>query len=1183
VRERSCSTGNVFLISEAAMAINRVIATLLATVALGAPSPGLAQSERGSITGVVQDSTKAVVPGVSVKVINTATNATTHVVSSESGTYAAPNLPPGTYRVEASLSGFQSANVVGIRLTAGSTARVDVTLNLGAITESVNAVARNTLVQTEDAKVSTNIPNEMIDQLPLVVGGAMRSVFDLVSTVPEAKGSGSNVVLGGGQGGAFGATLDGVSVNTNRNADTVETAFLTPSVEAITEFSVETNGFKPEFGQAGGGAITFASKSGTNQFRGSVYNFLRNDALDERGFFEKTKGIYHQNNFGASWGGPVRLPRVYEGKNRTFFFAAYEGFANRQASNALTLSVPTPEMYDGDFSNWVDASGRQLLIYDPASTRPNPNGTGFIRDPFPGNRIPANRFSTIAKQYTALARSAVVPNRTGLVPGTPAYVANNYQSPGGTTSERTNKFSIKIDHTLSSRHRLSYLFNRANNNVEPGSSGAAGLPAPFNGFQSSSFDADLHRASWDWVGARIVNHFVFGVNTFNKDAFSPNVGLDWKDRVCIPNSVDCNVNMGIISFSEFATWGGSADNGTEQPRITVKDDVTLSKGSHTFKAGFTYDRQEANGFGQQDIGGRAGFSFRETSVAGATTLTSGSSFASFLLGAADSGRTETIRYLQQIYPYYGFYAQDDWRVNDKLVLNYGLRYEFTQPPRAGGDQYSDLSPTKPNPAVNNFPGALVFAGEGPGREGKSSLFPGYYGAWAPRVSAAYSATEKTILRGGVGRSFGRVTVTQSSSHFAGFIGQYVFASPDSGITPAFNLDQGLPAYPLPPLIDPTFSNNNAVDWFNGQAASRPAVYDNWTLSVQREVLKNMTVEVEYNGVYGSKLQAGLLNPNQVPMSIVNDLIARYGPLGARDLLNSNITSAAAVAAGILPPYPNFTNPAVQTSRTVAQALRPYPQYQAVNVQSGGGDKTGRSHYHAGVVKVNQRLSGGVSLQGSYTYSKVMTDADSFSGSGGSMDAARPELEWSIGRFDQTHNIKINSVVDLPFGEGRRWLKTGVANQILGGWRIALIQAYNSGFPIGVTTNAPLNIFNGTNRPNVTGLDWRAPIAGSAFDPNVDKFLDRAAFVQPVGALGDAPRTNPDVRRFWNLTENLSLAKSIKATQKVDLDIRVEAFNLFNRVVWGAPGTDFSNTTTFGVISSQANSPRQMQIGLKVYW
>jgi hypothetical protein len=306
------------------------------------------------------------------------------------------------------------------------------------------------------------------------------------------------VALGGGQGGAFGATLDGISVNTNRNADVVETAFLMPSVEAITEFAVETNGFKPEFGQAGGGTITFASKSGTNQLKGSLYDFLRNDALDEKGYFEQKKGIYRQNNFGGSLGGPIKLLRLYDGHNKTFFFAAYEGFRNNQASNAQTLSVPTPEMYDGDFSNWVDSQGRLIVIYDPATTRPNPTGTGFIRDPFPGNRIPTSRFSNVARQYVALARSQVIPNRTGLVPGTLGYVANNFLSPGGTIVETTHKFTLKIDHSISGAHRLAYLFNRTTNDAVPGSSGAAGLPGPFNTFQSSSFDGDLHRGSWDW-------------------------------------------------------------------------------------------------------------------------------------------------------------------------------------------------------------------------------------------------------------------------------------------------------------------------------------------------------------------------------------------------------------------------------------------------------------------------------------------------------------------------------------------------------------------------------------------------------------------------------------------------------------------------------------------------------------
>lgn len=1168
------------------MIIRRLLVTFLAIAILAVPAVSFAQTERGSITGVVLDTTKAAVPGVSVKVVNTGTNATTTVISSESGSYSAANLPPGTYRVEASLQGFQTSIVEGITVTAGASARVDVGLNLGAMTESVNVTAENVL-QTEDAKISTAVSNKLIDELPLVVGGAMRSPFDLISTVPEAKGSGGSVSLGGGQGAAFGATLDGISVNTNRNADTGETAFLTPSLEAITEFAVETNGFKPEFGQAGGGGITFASKSGTNVLQGSLYEFHRNDAFDRKGFFEREKGIYKQNDFGASLGGPVRLGKLYNGTNRTFFFASYEGFINRAGSNAVFQSVPTPEMWDGDFSNWVDSNGRRLVIYDPATTRQNPNGPGFIRDPFPGNKIPQDRFSSTAKQYIAFARSVLVPNRPGLVPGTFGYVRDNYVSEGRSSIETTNKYSVKVDHTLTNTHRVSYVFNRTANSTVPGPSGFSGLPEPFNATQQSTFDGDLHRASWDWVGSSIVNHLTVGANTFNKNSFSPNVDKNWKDRVCIKNALDCNQNMGVISFSEFSQWGTSSYNGTKQPRLTVKDDVTFIRGSHTIKTGFTYDRQQANGFGQQDYGGRAGFSFLQTGVPGVTTLANagGSSFASFLLGYAHSGRTETIRFLQQIYPYYGFYAQDDWRVNEKLVFNYGLRYEFTRPPVAGGDQYSEFDPNKPNPAVNNYPGALIFAGDGPGREGKRRLIPGYYGAFAPRLSAAYSLNDKTTVRAGAGRSFGRVTVITGTSHFAGYIGQYEFLNGDQGLTPTFLLDQGLPSYPLPPRIDPSFSNNLAVDYWNGNQATRPAVYDTWTVSVQREVRRGMTVELDYNGSKGSHLHANLQNINQVPMSVVNTLIARLGPAATQTLLQSQITSPAAAAAGITPPYPNFTNPAVQTTRSVAQALRPFPQYGTINTTNSGGDKTGKSRYHAGILKVTQRMNAGLMLQGSYVYSKLMTDADSYNGSGGALDNARPELEWSIGRLDQTHIIKLSTLYELPFGEGRRWLTNGVASKIIGGWRFAAVQNYSSGLPIGVTTSSTLNIFNGTNRPNVVSDDWRAPTAGDEFDPNVDRFLTRAAFAQPAnGTLGNAPRTNSAVRRPWNPSENVSLAKTITLSGQLRMDVRMEVFNVFNRIVWGAPNTDF-NSPNFGLINSLATgySPRQMQFGLKLYW
>ena len=263
------------------------------------------------------------------------------------------------------------------------------------------------------------------------------------------------------------------------------------------------------------------------------------------------------------------------------------------------------------------------------------------------------------------------------------------------------------------------------------------------------------------------------------------------------------------------------------------------------------------------------------------------------------------------------------------------------------------------------------------------------------------------------------------------------------------------------------------------------------------------------------------------MSVVDDLINRFGTAQAIALLNSQITSAQAVAAGITPPYPSFTNATCRRIASVAQALRPFPQYQTINLTASGGDKTGTSMYHAGIFKVTQRMNDGLTFQGSYVFSKLMTDADSFAGSTGAMDTAQPELEYSIGPLDQTHIIKLSTVYELPFGESRRWL-TSAASPARSSAAGALPRcrttpaARRSASP----RNAPLPIFNGTNRPNVTGEDWRAPIAGDEFDPLVDRFLNRDAFATPVGTLGNAPRRNEDVRRFWNLSENISLAKTV---------------------------------------------------------
>ncbi len=1172
-------------------------------VSFSAATLCFAQSERGNIRGVVTDATGASVANAPVSITSSTTNISAHAVTSNAGEYTAPNLGPGVYRIEITAPGFRRFVADGVTLTAGTTIRMDAQLQLGQVTESIEVHAQAAQMKTEDAKITTAIENRMVDQLPLVVGGTLRNSFDLVSTAPEATIIGTTgaatTVLGGGQGQSFGATLDGLSVMGNQvqPSQTQHIAVLEPSVEALTEFAVDTSGFKAEYGQGGGGMITFASKSGTNDFHGTVYEFLRNDDLDARGFFAPTRSVYKQNDFGVATGGPVEIPKLYHGRNRTFFFLSYEGFRNRAGNNGSIMTVPTPEMYQGNFSNWVNSKGQLLQIYDPASTSPNPNGSGFVRNPFPGNQIPLLRFSSVTKEILPYAEP-VTPNRPGLVPGTPGYVTNNYISSGGDTVSPADKGSVKIDQNFGFANHLAFLYNRGRTNTGPGPAGPPGLPLPLYTTDLMEFDGSAYRMSDDWTfSPRMINHFSIGGNKMIKDSWSSEFRQNWKSKgVCIPNAVDCNANFPEVTFSEFTSWGAAAESGTEQPSWSLTDALSYIHGAHSVKFGYAFESVRANGFGQQNIAGMGRFSFLETAVPGATSFTSGSSFASFLLGAVDSAATETVRYLPQTWDYHGFYAQDDWRVTNKLTLNIGLRYEFTLPPVSpDGDQYSDFSPTTPNPAVNNYPGALIFAGSGPGRTGKRSLVPGWYGGWGPRLGVAYSVNSKTTIRAGGSRSFGRIGMLDGSSHYAGFSGQYSFVSSDQGITPAFYWDQGLPSYPLPPQMDPAFSNNTSVDYWNGKNSVRPPEALDWTFSIQRQLSNSTVLEADYHAVAGVHLQAGIMNINQVPMSIVNQLIQQYGPTQAIALLNSNISSVQAAAAGIPVPYPNFTNPSVQRAQTVSQALRPYPQYLTIDTSQGGGDKTGHSNYQALLLKLSRRLSGGLTFQWSYALSKLLTDSDGYMAAGGyAEDNGNRRLEKSIGAYDQTHVVKFNTIYELPFGKGKRWLTRGFANGALGGWRLSSTQAYSSGLPLAVSRNATLPIFNNqspvnnavstaNNRPWITTYDgWRAPYSGS-FDPNADLYLQASAFpVQPSYLLGNATRLNPKVRGFATLNENVSLGKSFNITEQFRLEFRAETFNLLNRTVFSNPNTSL-NSTTFGVVSRQANSPRQMQFALKLYW
>ncbi len=1144
-------------------------------------SSAYAQSDRGVITGSVTDAGGAVIPAAEVKAVNIASGTPYATTTTATGDYTIPSVQPGTYRVAVTQQGFKQFQVSNVVLTAGGTVRVDARLEIGQITESIEVASDIAQIQTETAKISTQVSTKMVDELPLVVGGAMRGAFDLALITPEAnepEDKGFNI--GGAQGGSYGATLDGVSILTTR-FNSVEWANVnTPSVDAITEFAVETNGFKAEYGRAQGGMITFASKSGTNQLHGTLYEFLRNDALDARRFFEAEKGKYKQHDFGYSAGGPVFIPKLYDGRNKTFFFTAGEWFRNRVGAGSGRFSVPTSEMYRGDFSNWVDANNRQLAIYDPSTTRANPSGAGFIRTPFAGNQVPQARFSPLIQNYLKEVSSFAQPNN-GAAPGTSDYVRNNYINQSGTALDPWTKYSVKADHNFGINDKVSFLYNYGLHERVPGPDGFPGLPGPLNANRIDNQKSHVYRGTYSKViTPTLVNYMYGGVNFWKENHNATTLDGNWEQKgICLKGAWDCNRNLLRADFSDYTSWVANAFDGSENFVFSFGNDLTWTKGKHTVKAGYLWERLHYNGFGQQTIGGLVRGDRRSTSIPNNNNLNTGggNGFASLLLGESFSGGTENDRFVGQQWRSHSWYVQDDFKLNSRLTVNLGMRYEFTLPPLEQTDKWSDFDPTRPNPRANGTLGALKFAGFGPGRENSRTITPGWFGGISPRFGLAYAMGSSTVIRASLGRSFGVAKTVTGSTHFEGSTLVFRPSSLDNGVTSGFQIDQGLPPYTKPPVIDPSFSNGNNTAYWDNEAVRLPETYQ-WTLSIQRQLSGTTVFETSYNATIGAHLVAGLKRINQLPFSVYE----QYG----RNVLAANMNSALARNAGLTRPYANIDCDFSATCApiSVAQALRPFPQYRDVQTSSGHGDKSGHSSYHSWVSKVEKRYAAGVTLQASYVVSKLLTDADSTDADNSALDHYNRRLEKSIGQYDLTHNMKLTYIYELPFGKGKAFLNDGPLAWVLGNWRIAGTQFYSSGFPIALVNSNNYLLFNGRAAATVSSYDgWIADHK----NPNwlgSDRFFQPAAFFgeQPLDRLGNATRFNPKARQPWNLNENFSLAKSFRISESMRVDLRWELFNAFNRVRF-ATGSSNVQDPNFGRVQGTLNGPRRMQLGAKFYF
>ena len=1170
--------------------------------------PLMGQGDRGQITGTVTDASGAVVPNAQIAAVQKTTNSSYKTESTSAGAFTLNSLPLGEYSVTVEKQGFKTYIANAVTVTAGGSTGLNVVLQIGATTQSVEITASAQVLQTENARVSSTVSQTLVNDLPVLVNGGSRTPFDIAATTPEVSTAGGYRIGGGNN--ALGVSLDGSSMAGGKaGADVGDAApRLSPSVEALTEFTVESSGFKAESGHASGGTISFVSKSGTNAIHGSAYEFLRNQALDARSFFQSTRNVYKQNNFGATIGGPVYIPKIYNGKNKTFFFLSYEGFRNRNgASTGSFLSVPTPEMYNGDFSNWVDGNNKLYPIYDPRSQQ-LVNGT-YVRTPFPNNKINPSDFDPVAAPIAKYLNTELklAPNRPGSnVPGTSAYVRQNYIS-SGTSLQPSDKYSGKFDQNIGSRHHFAALLNHSTTKNDYGPTGSTGLPIPIGG-DVGIYKADTYRANWDYtVTPTLINRFYGGFNHYLENQGGTSRQVDqstatganllpagyWKGKgICIPGYPECSM-FPPISTGDFSGWGDTGTNGSDRLVFEMHDDMSKSVGKHSLQWGYMFSNTHYDGFGVQNISGTTGYSFRNTSQAGAANQATGggNGFASFLLGYVNSDSLDTVRYVTLVYRTHQAYFQDDWKVTPKLTLNIGVRVDYNQAPNNGDHRLSDLYLDRPNPGAGGRLGAIVFAGDGPGREGTSSLIPNWSGA-EPRLGLAYQLNDKTTIRASASRYYGPVEGVNGSSHYLGFVVKSTAADSTNGIQPLWILKDGHPKYNQPPFIDPSVSNGqSAIPFWNGKQGNTPSGELGYSFNIQRQVSSSSSFDLGYMSTLASHLTSNTLAFNQVPY---RSLPAGLSPFTAsgRAALGSLVGSANANAAGAVAPWTCAAgdtkctpfNTLWGSQASVTQAYRPYPMYGSIDSFAGGGARVGHSTYHAMILKYNKRAGHGLTVQASYKLSKMLGDADAGNG-----DMYNLRLLKSIMGGDQTHVVQATYSYTLPFGKGQALLNSGgVPGAILGGWRIAGIHTYASGTPLsvgGAVSFSQLGEISNTIR--ITSYDgWRAPIKGDKFDPNVDSFLNASAFPAQTdfSGFGNATRFNPKLRNFPTYNENINLARTFSLKEKAHLEFRAEAFNIFNRVVFGATGG--GNTianANFGKWQTQANSPRRLQLVGKITW
>ena len=1154
-----------------------VVAALLAGL------PAIAQDSRGRILGLVTDATGAAVPGATVTAVNIEMNTRTGTRSNAAGNYELPYLLPGVYRLEVEAQGFKRYTREPIELRVGETITLNVPMEIGAVTESINVKAEAPMLEVSSANVGSVFERKLLEDLPIAGGnvlyvarlspGAVTTTVPNHNWLPSATDSMSGITLGGAKGGMNEYTLDGIPNMTGTNNS------FAPPADMIQELRVDVVTYDASIGHAAGGSINMSLKSGTNALKGTAQWDVAPNNLQATDFFtnlrlydlstgpvtaEKRKQIVPPrkvHRYSATLGGPVRLPGMYDGRNKTFWTYGFQGF-NRRNPNNTFLTLPTMAQRRGDFSALLQF-GSIYQIYDPATTRPAAGGR-FSRQPLPGNIIPSNRLDPMAQRLLGMLPE---PNVAGTPQGN-----NNYN----TTSENSNDFYQnmgRLDHVISDRHRIfgrvtqSWLHFYRNNY-----------------FRNEVRGLDRYRKQ---RGAAIDDVYVFspsfilntkaGFTRFIETDNPSSIGYDLT-KLGFPAALVSQLDRQAVAFPQitidaYMTLGEGTNYKSTTNYGSFSSAATLLRGNHSFKFGVEYRilRDHYYGFGNAAPNIAFSSNWTRGPLDNSPAAPIGHGLASFMFGLPTGGGIDNnaSRALQSAFT--GLYFHDDWKLTRKLVLNVGLRWEYDSAPTerfdraVAGYNYSTPNPVSeaalrayaaspiPEVPVSQFKtiGFLTFVN----RDGvPRNYFSTSKRNFSPRFGFAWQAAPKTVIRGGYGIFFDPVGVDRVGVTQLGFsVRTNLIPTLDNGQTFIATLQNPFPnGVQQPAPVGPKTYLGRSISYWNSYI---PNPYmQRWSFSIQRELPWRSLMEASYIGNRGTRLR----------ISRGKDVIDRkwYSTSPERDQPVIDFLTAAVN-------NPFFSLPEFEGSglsgRTVARnaLLRPYPHFTGMSVD----DPTGFTWYHSLQIRGEKRFSHGVSLNGSYTWAKTM-DATSY------LNDTDPTPEHVISNLDRPHRIAISGVWELPVGKGRpigggmsRWL-----DAIVGGWQYQAIWQLQSGPALGFGNI----IFRGDIKNIPLSADQRSLYrwfnTDAGFEKNSARQLAWNIRTFP-SALAGLRGPNDD---YWDM----SLTKGFRIRESLRMQLRTQWEGAMNHPLFSNPNMAPTNPL-FGVISSTRGEARRIYVGAKL--